>query len=73
MNIPKEALEFTFCLEYSPNCYKKYMVRVCGYRQGVIDKKGVASGTRDAIGYGDTFEEAFNEAIKKRIDQKQAS
>ena len=68
--IPKTALNTTFCLEYSPNCKKKYMVRLSGYRRGMIDKKGIASGTNDAIGYGDTFEEAFNEAIKQGTNQR---
>lgn len=73
--IPEEALQTTFCLEYNPNCKKKYMVRICGYRMGRIDKRSIyhdSEKSGDAIGYGTTFEDAFNEAIKRRADQKAA-
>jgi hypothetical protein len=59
------AEDLTFVCEHSPNCPSPYLVRLCGRGQGVIDKKPI-SETKDAFGYGDTFEKAFLEAVEKR-------
>ena len=68
--IPERALKVTFCLEYSPNVFKQYKVRVCGDGKGVIDKLE-NSNTEDAVGYGHSFEEAFDKAVICQIHQKE--
>ncbi len=36
---PSELLNLTHCVEYSPNCHKKFMLRLVGRGQGALDKK----------------------------------
>lgn len=69
MNIPDWLLEKTFCVEYSPNCVKKWLVRLAG-KSAVIDKRqyaltrdGSEEITGDALGFGDTLEEAATAAL----------
>jgi hypothetical protein len=65
MRIPDWLLEKTFCVEYSPNCVNKWLVRLPG-KSAVIDKRQYIfkdGMTGDALGFGDTLEEAATAAL----------
>ncbi len=68
MEYPSELLNLTHCVEYSPNCHKKFMLRLVGRGQGALDKK-FKSETKDILGYGNTIQEAF-EAAKAAYDKQ---
>lgn len=55
--------EYTYVTEHSPNCLTPYMVRMVGKGKGMIDKLP-PSESKDAIGYGQTFEEAASNALQ---------
>lgn len=57
---PEWLLRVTHQVRYNPNCAKRFEVRLVG--AGVIDGKP-ARQSRDRIGYGDTLEEAAEEAL----------
>jgi hypothetical protein len=59
---PEWLLQRTFAVEYSPNCNRKWLVRLCGYRRGRIDHMP-ACNSGDAIGAGDTFCDAADNAL----------
>jgi hypothetical protein len=63
--------QYTYVTEHSPNCPSPYMVRMVGRAngQGVIDKLHPLV-SNDAIGYGQTFEEAAGEALEKHLASK---
>ena len=67
-SVPPWLLEKTFCIEYSPNCFKKWLVRLPG-KSGVIDKRQynlVEGRTGDRLGFGDTLEEAASVAVNSQ-------
>ena len=68
---PEWLLGRTFVVEYSPNCNRKWMVRLVGFRKGRIDKIE-AYKSDDAIGYGDTLAQAAESAIVIQKHQKEA-
>lgn len=59
----------TFVVEYSPNCHRKWLVRLVGFRKGRIDKLAPAE-SGDAIGYGDTLSDAAESALSVQKHQK---
>lgn len=61
VDVPDWLRNKTFVVEYSPNCHKKWMVRLCGHRKGEIDKLP-PSESFDAIGYGETLAKAAENA-----------
>lgn len=64
---PEWLLRETFAVQYSPNCPKRFLVRLCGKNAGGLDMKWYDE-TRDAYGFGDTIAEAANEAKARRED-----
>jgi hypothetical protein len=58
---PEWLKNMTFVTEFSANCNRQWMVRLVGYRRGMIDKLA-PSLSQDAIGYGDTLREAAENA-----------
>lgn len=60
--------QYTYVTEHSPNCQSPYMVRMVGRVNGkaVIDKLP-PDESKDAIGYGQTFEEAATSALEKHL------
>lgn len=69
-SLPSWLLGQAFVIEYSPNCHRKWMVRLVGYRKGRIDKKA-AGETNDAIGYGDSITDAAEDAAGVFRHQKE--
>ncbi len=70
VTVPVPLLERTHCVEYSPNCPSRWLVRLPG-RSAVIDKLPYlgmdrARMTADALGFGSTLEEAATAAIKAK-------
>jgi hypothetical protein len=73
--VPAWLLEKTFCVEYCPNCPKRWLVRMPG-KSAVIDKLPYRSSyirgearpplTKDALGFGDTLEEAALIALNQQ-------
>ena len=57
--------QMTYVVEHSPNCSLRFLVRLAGKGAGQIDKKPVKQ-TEDILGYGQTFEEAAFEALRKK-------
>jgi hypothetical protein len=51
--------EMTYSVHHNPNCPKPYLVRL---PRGNLDLKYYRD-TRDALGFGMTFEEAFANAL----------
>jgi hypothetical protein len=64
MTIHQQMDQLTYVVEHNPNCYKKFKVRLCGKHYRIDSKPDRES--LDVIGYGDTFEEAAQEALKNR-------
>lgn len=60
--VPTWLLDKTYQIRHNPNCVKKFEVRLVG--QGLIDGKP-AHESNDRIGYGDSVEEAANQALQK--------
>jgi hypothetical protein len=63
-SFPEWLLDKTFCVEYSPNCVRRWLMRLPG-KSAVIDKRQYIfkdGMTGDAIGFGPTLEEAANAA-----------
>ena len=63
-SVPAWMLNKTFCVEYSPNCVSKWLVRFPG-KSAVIDKRQYffkEGMTGDVLGFGSTLEEAANAA-----------
>jgi len=72
LDVPSWLLDKTFCVEYSPNCQSKWLVRMPG-RGGVIDKKQYVfteGKTCDALGFGATLAEAAEKALAAQVQQK---
>jgi hypothetical protein len=59
---------YTYVTEHSPNCPSPYMVRMVGTAngKGVIDRLPHPL-SKDAIGYGQTFEEAASKALAEHL------
>jgi hypothetical protein len=71
VEIPEWLLNKTFVVEYSPNCHKKWMVRLVGYKQTRIDKKPHVD-SNDIIGYGYSLAEAAEDASNVCKHHKEA-
>lgn len=65
---PDPFSSYTYVVEHSPNCLSPYMVRMAGSVNGaaVIDKLPPKE-SRDAIGYGQTFDAAAKDALRKHM------
>ena len=63
--LKKRLEEYTFRVEYSPNCPKPYLIRLVGPGAGGIDGLPVGQ-TRDIFAYGMTFDEVVVEVLKKK-------
>ena len=67
MNILKELSKMTYVVEHSPNCPKRFLVRLVGNGQATIDKKPYfRSETKDILGFGRTLREAAKKALAKK-------
>lgn len=65
-SVPSLLLDKTFCIEYSPNCFKRWLVRLPG-KGGVIDKRQYnrkEGMTGDCLGFGHSLEEAALAAVE---------
>jgi len=71
MNILKKLKQHTFAVQHSPNCSSPYLVRLVGRGAGVLDFEN--KGSKDAIGYGQTLEEAGVNALEARLTQAWAA
>ena len=64
-----ELCKRTFAVQYNPNCHRRWLVRLVGKGQAIIDLKPYAAvdgqrhETNDILGFGDTFEEAAKIAL----------
>ncbi len=58
--------KYPYVTEHSPSCPSPYMVRMTGKGQGKIDKLH-PDDSKDAIGYGQSFEEAATSALEKHL------
>lgn len=75
--ITEEALKLTFQAEHNPNCPEPFLVRLVTL--GALDKLE-AHETKDCLGYGKTFNQAFRAALavkegrdsKRRLAHRQA-
>lgn len=60
--VPNWLSKQTFAIQHNPNCPSRYLVRMVGFRAGVIDLKSYyvngPEGTKDALGFGNSIEEA---------------
>lgn len=61
-DVPSWLLNVTHQIRYSPNCVKRFEVRLVG--RGFIDGKP-PSESRDRIGYGNTVGEAAEQALSQ--------
>lgn len=61
---PNRLLEVTHAVRYNPNCPKCWEVRLVG-PEGRIDGK-VLPFSRDVFGWGETLEEACDQAFRSR-------
>lgn len=63
-NIPAWMAQQTFAIQHNPNCAKPFLVRLIKKGQSGLDLKPYAFGveTQDALGFGDTLEEASEAA-----------
>jgi hypothetical protein len=68
--VPEWLLQLTFCIEYSPNCNMRWLVRLVGYGRGKIDRKSLGE-TKDACGCANTIEEAAAKALTEKVKQQQ--
>lgn len=66
---PAWLLEKTHVVEYSPNCKRQFMVRLCGYGKPHIDRLPVHE-SKNAIGFGSTLRDAAEQALKVYSDQR---
>ncbi len=68
--IEHEILSRTFAVPYNPNCPSQWLVRLAG-KGALIDMKPYSIMTRqkdmthDILGFGKTFEEAADAALKQ--------
>jgi hypothetical protein len=60
--------ETTYVVEHSPRCPKPYLVRLVGAEKGCIDKLPRWK-TADALGYGQTLDEAAEKAFEAQERQ----
>jgi hypothetical protein len=71
VSFPEWLLQKTFAIQYNPNCYRKWLVRMAG-KSAVIDLKPyVTRETGDALGFGHTLEEAAKECLAAYDAKKQ--
>jgi hypothetical protein len=69
--VAQKLEKLTHVIEYSPNCAKRWLLRLVGFRQGKMDK--LPKNTNDAVGYGDTLEDAFDAAYAVYKQQEAAA
>jgi hypothetical protein len=78
ITVPKSLLDRTFRIEHSPNCPTKWLVRLVGNGEAIIDGLPYTQWmnrfdqsihgelTRDALGFGKTLNQAAKRAIKAK-------
>jgi hypothetical protein len=69
MSIMSSLYESTFVMEHNPNCPHAVLLRLVGKSSGGIDLLP-PDVTKDILGYGRTFEEAAEDALKKSDRQR---
>ena len=60
-----ELKKLTHAIEYSPNCPSKYLVRLVGNGQIILDNRPPGK-TDDILGYGKTLAQAAKAALLKK-------
>lgn len=62
----------TYVVQHSPNCPSPFLVRLVGYRKGVIDML-LPRQSGDAIGYGKSLSEAAANAMDSYYRQVESA